>query len=101
MRGTFLPSPDVLREVLAKQPAGLLGDLGERLRGDTDANLCEQFRRTFDDAIEKAQLRLARPLPEAEFSTTQATIDACAQACGVLDVVWAALQTPGALRSGP
>jgi hypothetical protein len=102
MSTTFLPSPEMLSELLARQHVGALGDLGERLREDGDASLREQYRRAFDATIEKAHVRLARPLPEPEFAATQATVDACTQASAVLDLVWAALQTtPGALRSGP
>jgi hypothetical protein len=96
-----LPSPEVLRALLDKLPAGGLGDLGERLRKDKDGTVCAQYRHAFEAAIDKSTSRLARPLPDAEFVAARATIDACTQARGVLEVVWAALQGPGTQHSGP
>lgn len=97
-----MPSPDVLRQIIDKLPAGWLGDLGERLRNDASGELCSQYLAGFDAAIDKARTRLARPLPDADFAATKATIDACVVAREVVDLAWSALNTtPGALRSGP
>jgi hypothetical protein len=97
-----MPSPDVLRQMIDKLPAGWLGDLGERLRGDANGELRTQYLAGFDAAIDKARTRLARPLPDADYAATQATIDACVVAREVLIAVSSAfLSTPGALRSGP
>jgi hypothetical protein len=97
------PSAEMLRLSLAQLPAGWLGELGERLRDDAGGELRTQYASGFDAAADKARTRLARPLPEADFAATQATIEACAVAREVVDLVWSALNnnTPGALHSGP
>ncbi len=96
------PSADMLRQSLAQLPAGWLGELGERLRSDAGDELRTRYISGFDTAIDKARLRLARPLPEADFAATQATIDACIAAREVVDLAWSALNdTPGAMHSGP
>jgi hypothetical protein len=96
------PTAEMLRASLAKLPAGWLGELGERLRQDASGELCAQYKGCFDAAADKARTRIARPLPEADFAATQATINACAVAREVVDLAWSSLnKTPGALRSGP
>jgi hypothetical protein len=96
------PTAEMLHASLAKLPSGWLGELGERLRDDANGELRTQYQSGFDAAADKARLRLSRPLPDADFAATQATIDACAIAREVVDLGWSALnKTPGALRSGP
>jgi hypothetical protein len=94
------PTAEMLRAALAQLPAGWLGELGERLRGDVDGSVYEQYCRAFEATIEKSKLRMARPLPEADFEATTATINACTQAGAVLDLVQEALHPRGGLRSG-
>jgi hypothetical protein len=96
------PTAEMLRAALAQLPAGWLGELGERLREDTNGELRARYQSGFDAAADKARVRIARPLPEPDFAATQAAIDACAVAREVVDLAWSSLnKTPGALRSGP
>ena len=68
------PTAQMLRASLADLPAGWLGELGERLRDDASGELHKHYVNGFDAAADKARGRLARPLPEADFAATQATI---------------------------
>jgi hypothetical protein len=92
------PTAEILSAALAQLPAGWLGELGERLREDAGGELRERYISGFDAASDKARARLARPLPEADFGATQATVDACAVARSVLDVVWQAMRAGAGQR---
>lgn len=92
------PTAEMLSALLAKLPAGWLGELGERLRDDANGELRMQYEREFDAAADKARNRLARPLPEADFAATQATIKACAVARTSLDLIWQAMCLGGSGR---
>jgi hypothetical protein len=98
---SFMPPPEVLREVLSKLPEGWIGEFGTRLQADRDGAVRDQYQKTFTEAIDKARSRLSRPLVGSDFAATQATIDACEAAVEVLNLVWQAmaLARSGARRS--
>jgi hypothetical protein len=87
------PTAEMLSASLAELPAGWLGELGERLRDDANGELRKHYVSGFDAAADKARGRLARPLPEADFAATQATIEACATARAALDLIWQAMHS--------